>query len=129
MISTTENIQAEMIEWDYPSFKTAEFLKDELIEHVGKCHYDPQLKKIVYHDGMEAMRIYMEFQCREMEKYRWIESEKANHDLGEPACLDWDRKYADTFSAFWRATHKYIPVKKETEKRDQESPLAELCVA
>ncbi|MEI6058186.1 MAG: hypothetical protein WCP89_00255 [archaeon] len=129
MANTTEDNQTEMIERDYHSPKTAEFLKGELRLFPGKCHYDPSKKEIVYHDGKEAMRIYMEFQCREMEKYRWIESEKANRDLGDAACLDWDEKYADTFSAFWRATHKFIPVKEQTETRAQESPLAELCSA
>lgn len=29
-----------------------------------------------------------------IEEYKWIESEKAEHDLGETCCLEWVKKYA-----------------------------------
>ena len=37
-------------------------------------------------------------QCEEMQRHRWIESEKAGRDLGESAYLDWVRCHA----AEWR---------------------------
>ena len=55
----------------------------------------------------------MSFQILEMERYKWIESQKASHDLGESALLDWDRKYAPDFCKFWRMTHEFVPVKEK----------------
>jgi hypothetical protein len=46
-------------------------------------------------------------QIEEIEKHKWIESEKAGHDLGEAARIDWIVKYA----AKWSEEH---PV--ETDK-------------
>ena len=36
-------------------------------------------------------------QIDEIEKHKWIESEKAGHDLGEAARIDWVKKYAAKF--------------------------------
>ena len=33
----------------------------------------------------------------EMERYKWIESEKAGRDLGNEAIIDWIHKYAAQF--------------------------------
>lgn len=41
---------------------------------------------------------YLELQNREIERYKWIESEKAGRDLGSKAIIDWILKYADQFS-------------------------------
>ncbi|MBI5091664.1 MAG: hypothetical protein HZB26_04375 [Candidatus Hydrogenedentes bacterium] len=41
-------------------------------------------------------------QREEMLKYKWIESEKAQRDLGRDAILDWINKYA----AHWRAWYE-----------------------
>jgi hypothetical protein len=41
---------------------------------------------------------YLESQRREIEKHKWIESEKAGRDLGMDAAIDWIMKYADAFS-------------------------------
>lgn len=30
-----------------------------------------------------------------MEEYKWIESEKAGHDLGNCCCLEWIKKFAN----------------------------------
>ena len=32
----------------------------------------------------------------EMCRHKWIESEKAGHDLGEQACCEWAEKHAKT---------------------------------
>lgn len=52
------------------------------------------------------LRCYAEAQCEEMQKHRWIESEKAGHDLGESAYLDWVRKYAKSFREWWNMTRE-----------------------
>jgi hypothetical protein len=41
---------------------------------------------------------YLELQNREIEKHKWIESERAGRDLGVEAAIDWILKYADQFS-------------------------------
>ncbi len=41
----------------------------------------------------------MERQRKEMNKHRWLESEKAHCDLGKDAYIDWIKRYA----AQWRA--------------------------
>jgi hypothetical protein len=45
------------------------------------------------------LRRYLELQDREIEKHKWIESEKAGRDLGSEAVIDWIHKYAALFSA------------------------------
>lgn len=42
----------------------------------------------------------------EMEKYKWIESEKNGHDVGQQAILDWIKKYAASYRTWWVKTHK-----------------------
>ncbi len=43
---------------------------------------------------------YLELQRREIDRHKWIESEKAGKDLGMEAAIDWILNYADKFSAF-----------------------------
>ena len=50
----------------------------------------------------EHQRRVMERQQEEMKKHRWIESEKAKRDLGSTAYIDWIKKYA----AQWRAWYE-----------------------
>lgn len=43
-----------------------------------------------------------ERQILEINKHRWIESEKAGYDVGEEwAAMDWVSKYAAKFRVFW----------------------------
>jgi len=44
------------------------------------------------------LKEYLEIQRREIERHKWIESEKAGRDLGMDAAIDWILKYADIFS-------------------------------
>ncbi len=44
------------------------------------------------------LKSYLEIQSREIERHKWIESEKAGRDLGMDAAIDWILKYADLFS-------------------------------
>ncbi len=41
---------------------------------------------------------YLKLQTLEIERHKWIESEKAGKDLGMDAVIDWILKYADLFS-------------------------------
>ncbi len=41
---------------------------------------------------------YLEIQRAEIERHKWIESEKAGKDLGNDAVIEWILKYADIFS-------------------------------
>jgi hypothetical protein len=84
---------------------------DELKRFEGKCFYDTLIKKVVYYDLNDAFRIYMKMQIEEAEKHRWIESEKAQRDLGEDAEIDWVVRYGKDFRDYWRKTHNFIPPK------------------
>jgi hypothetical protein len=44
------------------------------------------------------LKHYLELQAREIERHKWIESEKAGKDLGKEAIIDWILKYAGIFS-------------------------------
>jgi hypothetical protein len=44
------------------------------------------------------LKEYLEIQSKEIERHKWIESEKAGKDLGMEAAIDWILKYADLFS-------------------------------
>ncbi|WDE96157.1 hypothetical protein PQO03_10570 [Lentisphaera profundi] len=43
-------------------------------------------------------RDFIDHQVVEMQKHKWLESEKAGADLGEQALLEWVDKYYDKFS-------------------------------
>lgn len=49
----------------------------------------------------EKMKKFMNSQIDEIQKHKWIESEKANQDLGEEAIKDWIIKYAKQFRKEW----------------------------
>jgi hypothetical protein len=42
---------------------------------------------------------YLEKQALEIDRYKWIESEKAGRDLGDEAVFEWIMKHAHEFSA------------------------------
>jgi hypothetical protein len=44
------------------------------------------------------LKRYLEIQSGEIERHKWIESEKAGKDLGLDAAIDWIMRYADVFS-------------------------------
>jgi len=64
---------------------------------------------------MDAKRFskYLQKQKDEIEKHKWIESEKAGKDLGQDAVLDWIKKYAKKF-------------RKEYVEKDLETAIKEL---
>jgi hypothetical protein len=41
-----------------------------------------------------------------MEIHKWIESERANRDLGEEALRDWIKNHAEEFRKKWEEEHK-----------------------
>ena len=41
---------------------------------------------------------YLKIQAQDIERHKWIESEKAGRDLGTEAIIDWIMQYADRFS-------------------------------
>lgn len=49
---------------------------------------------------MDAKR-YLERQTEEIERHKWLESEKAGRDLGPEAAIDWILKHAHEFSDFY----------------------------
>lgn len=52
------------------------------------------------------MKQYMEDQIHEIEIHKWIESEKANRDLGDEAVKDWILKHAKQYREQWNKKHK-----------------------
>lgn len=48
---------------------------------------------------------YLKVQAQEIERHKWIESEKAGRDLGVEAVIDWIMRYADTFSDQYQQQH------------------------
>jgi hypothetical protein len=91
--------------------QTAAHVRDELERFSGKCHYDDARKKIVYHNEQYAMEAYLAIQREEIERHKWIESEKRHRDMGREALSDWICKFSDKFAHYWRHTHVYIPPK------------------
>lgn len=55
-------------------------------------------------EGLDLRR-YNELQLQEIERHKWIESEKAGRDLGEEAAMDWIHRYAAAF----REAHGLAP--------------------
>lgn len=50
----------------------------------------------------DQLRCYLEAQLNEIEKFKWIESERANCDIGfDRAAFEWIRLYGDAFRREW----------------------------
>lgn len=48
--------------------------------------------------------VYNKEQIEEINKHKWIESEKAKRDLGQACIMDWIQKYAGKFRDSWCLT-------------------------
>ncbi len=44
-----------------------------------------------------TFRDYIHLQLLEIQKHKWIESEKVGRDLGQEAVFDWIERYAEAF--------------------------------
>ncbi|HOD49937.1 MAG TPA: hypothetical protein PLM14_12945 [Candidatus Hydrogenedentes bacterium] len=53
----------------------------------------------------ERQRQYLAMQREEIQRYKWIESEKARRDLGAQAVLDWIGNYAESWRAWYEREH------------------------
>jgi hypothetical protein len=95
------------IEQDYDPQIAVKMLA-ELAQFHGQCHYDEIRRKIIYHQSHEAMQAYLRIQQDEMERHKWIESEKAQCDLGQQALSDWIRHHSKAFARYWRHTHVFV---------------------
>lgn len=50
----------------------------------------------------EELKTYLDAQILEIQKYKWIESERQHHDIGfERAALEWINLYSDSFRYYW----------------------------
>lgn len=49
----------------------------------------------------QRLAAMLQLQREEIERYKWIESEKEGHDLGRQAVLDWISKYAATWREWY----------------------------
>jgi hypothetical protein len=94
---------------------TAARMQAELDRFDGDCWYDPARRKIVYRTDEAALRAYLIVQREEMDRHKWIESEKANRDLQAPSLADWVRRYSMNFSRYWRRTHVFVPARTSPE--------------
>jgi len=65
------------------------------VKNLTRIRLCPQRRSV----GIEMdLKEYLNIQSREIERHKWIESEKAGRDLGMEAAIDWILKYADLFS-------------------------------
>lgn len=96
-----------MIDDDFPPL-IAKKLLFELLVFGDMCYYDTKLKKIVYKTAEYALSAYLMLQHVEMDKHKWIESEKAGKDVGDFGKADWVIKYAKTWVQEWKKTHAFI---------------------
>lgn len=48
------------------------------------------------------LREYLDAQVEEILKYKWIESERADRDIGfHRAALEWSDRFGDQFRSYW----------------------------
>ncbi len=48
-----------------------------------------------------TFRDYIRLQLLEIQKHKWIESEKVGRDLGQEAVFDWIERYAEAFRRYY----------------------------
>lgn len=53
----------------------------------------------------ERQREYLAKQREEIQRHKWIESEKARRDLGAQAVMDWIRNYAESWRSWYEQEH------------------------
>lgn len=58
-------------------------------------------------DDKKAFHEFLSLQAEEIERHKWIESEKAGYDLGNNAIHDWIRTYAKNFREQYILLHSH----------------------
>ena len=53
----------------------------------------------------EEFREFLTAEIEEIKRFRWIESEKAEHDVGKDAELEWVSLFAVSFREWWDCSH------------------------
>ena len=87
-------------------WKAIENYRQQLAEKAGR---PVSLKKTLESWGPECsqrwreeyMKMAFQTQLQEILRHKWIESEKAGHDLGKAAVEDWIKKYARLWRKWW----------------------------
>jgi hypothetical protein len=59
------------------------------------------------------LKNFLLHQKEEIEKYKWIESQKAGHDLGEAAVREWVEKFAAEYRKEYESVFKELILKTE----------------
>jgi hypothetical protein len=49
----------------------------------------------------KEFELFMREQTNAINVYKWCQSEKAGHDLGNDCCIEWVMKYAKKFRKEW----------------------------
>lgn len=62
----------------------------------GKTH-EIFIKKTI----KDRTKEFLKDECAEIERYKWVQSEKAHRDLGNDCCLEWIEKYAKQYREQW----------------------------
>ncbi len=50
---------------------------------------------------MDKILDFSELKLKEIEKFKWIESEKSGHDIGQEAAEVWQARYIADFKKSW----------------------------
>lgn len=95
---------------------TAQSLRAELEQFGDCCRYDESAHKVIYRSGDDALNAYLVIQQQEMERHKWLESEKAQQDLDQAAVADWILKHSPAFAKFWHRTHVYVPSNRDGQQ-------------
>ena len=59
-------------------------------------------------DMAKRHKQFMDAQCAEACRHKWIISEKVGHDVGRDGILDWILKYAKPFREWWESQNGKI---------------------
>jgi hypothetical protein len=112
------NINQKIIESDFPSKviekrelpkDIVQRLEDELQRFYGACHYDHDIKKIVYHSLLLAEKMYDLMQLYEMKEY--ICRKHGDHPTIEQenhTGIEWILQHREGFRNLWVKTHKLV---------------------
>lgn len=55
-----------------------------------------------------SFKQFLQVQSEEINKHKWIESERKGYDLGQEAIINWIKLYADSFRRQYESNHPDI---------------------